>query len=165
MTTKFSDMLLFLLDPHPLDHIAAACPLCFVRPPAYMRREAACAGARCCPQSRHCDTASAALTDTRAILAALTDTRAIRTALTDARAIRAALTDTLILPAKTPIVMNYWEWFCRLHDQNVFLLLLVFLLGLLSCDRCRASAPRLSGRAACAGRRWGRARRPQVPWH
>ena len=131
MTTKFSDMLLFLLDPHPLDHIAAACPLCFVRPPAYMRREAACAGARCCPQSRHCDTASAALTDTRAILAALTDTRAIRTALTDARAIRAALTDTLILPAKTPIVMNYWEWFCRLHDQNVFLLLLVFLLGLL----------------------------------
>ena len=148
MTTKFSDMLLFLLDPHPLDHIAAACPLCFVRPPAYMRREAACAGARCCPQSRHCDTASAALTDTRAILAALTDTRAIRTALTDARAIRAALTDTLILPAKTPIVMNYWEWFCRLHDQNVFLLLLVVLRGLL-----HGLVPE------------NRARRPQVPWH
>jgi hypothetical protein len=27
MTTKFSDVLLSLLDPHPLDHIAAAGPL------------------------------------------------------------------------------------------------------------------------------------------
>ena len=27
MTTKFADMLLFLLDPHPLDHIASAGPL------------------------------------------------------------------------------------------------------------------------------------------
>ena len=27
MTTKFSDVLRFLLDPHPLDHIAAAGPL------------------------------------------------------------------------------------------------------------------------------------------
>ena len=27
MTTKFADMLFFLLDPHPLDHIASAGPL------------------------------------------------------------------------------------------------------------------------------------------
>ena len=44
--------------------------------------------------------------------------------------------------------MNYWEWFCRLHDQNVFLLLLVVLRGLL-----HGLVPE------------NRARRPQVPWH
>jgi len=43
--------------------------------------------------------------------------------------------------------MNYWEWFCRLHDQNVFLLLLVVLRGLL-----HGLVPE------------NRARRPQVPW-